>query len=997
MKTSIPRAWFFLLFTLSGFAGLIYESIWSHYLKLFLGHAAYAQTLVLAIFMGGMAIGSWLCSRYSGNWGNLLVGYAAAEAVIGICALVFHKVFVGATDFAYDSIMPSLGSPLAATTFKWAYSALLILPQSVLLGMTFPLMTAGLIRAYPDRSGETIAMLYFTNSLGAAAGVLASGFVLIGLVGLPGTILTAGLLNILLAAIVWGLAKAMPNTAVPGPRAERSAPRGKGYGLMLVVALLTGAASFIYEIGWIRMLSMVLGSSTHAFELMLSAFILGLAFGGLWIKRHIDRTGSPEKLLGVVQIVMGLFALATLVVYGQTFALMQTLMDALARSESGYAAFNLGSHFIALVVMFPAAFCAGMTLPLITQVLLRRGTGERAIGAVYAANTVGAIVGVFAAVHLGMPLLGLKGLITFGAAIDIGLGVALLWSIGTRSRLAIGAALAGVAGIVGTIAFVQLDPYKMASGVYRYGQILERGNSTVLYHRDGKTATINMVQTSGRLAIRTNGKPDAALNPDINGPMTVDETTMVLTGALPLFFHPNARTAANIGFGSGLTSHVLLASDTLREVDTIEIETAMVDAARGFSPRNDNVYRDPRSRIHIEDAKTFFSVHNKRYDIITSEPSNPWVSGVASLFTDEFYSRVKRHLNEGGVFLQWIQLYEINPPLIASVFKALSRNFTDYAVYAPYDSDIIIIARNGSPLPAPSDALFGQPRLAKELERIQIRSLADLSLHRIGGRKAIQPYFDDFSISANSDYFPVLDQHAAKTRFMQADALDVVNLASTQVPAVEILGGDPQRGPISAGERPWLRKAVYVKAALAGRDYLLDGDIRKLQQVPQVLRSDFELTRVLGIECAHRQRTVTVDQLAAVGGALVPFLTGAEQAPVWQRLEKSPCFARMGKTEREWLRLLQAVGNRDTQGMARIAEGLLGVNEPAVFGRRDFLVATAITGHLAGDLHRAVAMWREFAPKVVSNRSDMLPELLRGHIFARIKPVGVDGAEIVNK
>jgi hypothetical protein len=174
---------------------------------------------------------------------------------------------------------------------------------------------------------------------------------------------------------------------------------------MLGVAALTGAASFIYEIGWIRMLSLVLGSSTHAFELMLSAFILGLAFGGLWIKRRIDDIAAPEKFLGVVQVAMGLLALATLVVYGRTFELMQWLFGVLARNDSGYAMFNLGSHLIALVVMFPAAFCAGMTLPLITHALLQRGAGERAIGAVYAANTVGAIVGVFAAVHVGLPAL----------------------------------------------------------------------------------------------------------------------------------------------------------------------------------------------------------------------------------------------------------------------------------------------------------------------------------------------------------------------------------------------------------------------------------------------------------------------------------------------------------------------------------------------------------------------------------------------------------------
>jgi len=161
---------FFVLFTLSGFSGLIYESIWTHYLKLFLGHAAYAQTLVLAIFMGGMAIGSWLCSRYSGKWRNLLRGYAVTEGVIGICALVFHDIFARSIQLSYTAVIPWLAEPALITAYKWTLSAFLILPQSILLGMTFPLMSAGILRLFPERPGRSVAMLYFTNSIGAAVG-----------------------------------------------------------------------------------------------------------------------------------------------------------------------------------------------------------------------------------------------------------------------------------------------------------------------------------------------------------------------------------------------------------------------------------------------------------------------------------------------------------------------------------------------------------------------------------------------------------------------------------------------------------------------------------------------------------------------------------------------------------------------------------------------------------------------------------------------------------
>src|SRR5262245_21647218 len=183
----------FAIFTISGFSGLIYESIWSHYLKLFLGHAAYAQTLVLAIFMGGMALGSWLISRYGARIRQLLLGYVIVEGLIGLCGILFHHGFVTLTELSFDRVIPSFTSNAAVHAWKWTLGSLLILPQSTLLGMTFPLISGGIIRRWPERAGETLSMLYFTNSLGAAVGVLVSGFVLIAHVGLPGTILTAGL------------------------------------------------------------------------------------------------------------------------------------------------------------------------------------------------------------------------------------------------------------------------------------------------------------------------------------------------------------------------------------------------------------------------------------------------------------------------------------------------------------------------------------------------------------------------------------------------------------------------------------------------------------------------------------------------------------------------------------------------------------------------------------------------------------------------------------
>ena len=659
MKTSRLAITLYAVFALSGFSGLIYESIWSHYLKLFLGHAAYSQVLVLAIFMGGMGLGAWLTSKLVPRFNNLLLLYALVEGIIGVCGLGFHSFFVSLLAFSYDSVFPSLASPQLVQLYKWLVCAVIILPQSILLGSTFPLMSNGLIRLSSGNSGYSLSMLYFTNSIGAAIGVLTSGFYLIEKAGLPGTILVAGVINILIALFVYLLAGRASAGVYVAPQAAGSYLKPR---LLLVAAFITGAASFIYEIAWLRMLSMVLGASTHAFELMLSAFIFGLAFGSYWIRQRIDKIRDPLKAAGFIQILMGIFALLTLPLYNYTFNLMSFFIKALNTTDSGYVLFNLLSHLLVLLVMLPATFCAGMTLPLFTNILIKRGYGERGIGQVYACNTFGAICGVVFIVLLGMPYLGLKGSMLFGSGLDIILGLVLM-AVAVRqhtsSRLGPAPAVVLCALFICSFFLVELDTTKMTSGVFRYGAAAQR-NSEVLFYKDGKTASISITEVDEVLALRTNGKPDAGINTAAEEKPTGDEYTMTLLGALPVAHYPEARTVAAIGMGSGLTSHTLLAWPGFSSVDTIEIESAVVDAAHFFGSRVENIFLDPRSEIHIEDAKTFFSNHAKKYDIVISEPSNPWVSGVSSLFTEEFYSVIKKHLNDNGLFVQWIHTYEID-------------------------------------------------------------------------------------------------------------------------------------------------------------------------------------------------------------------------------------------------------------------------------------------------------------------------------------------------
>ena len=715
-----PRSLYFAIFAISGFSGLIYESIWSHYLKLFLGHAAYAQSLVLMLFMGGMAIGSWVASRYSSRAKIPILAYAAVELIIGLAALVFHTVFTGVIESFYATVLPSIGVPALGATLKWLTASILILPQSILLGMTFPLMSAGIIRRFPDTPGSSIAMLYFTNSIGAAIGVLASGFWFIEKFGLPGTIMTAGLINILLALVVWMLVRLDPQPETePLPVTSGSSSRQTVASLFMLAAFVTGAASFIYEISWIRMLSLVLGATTHSFELMLSAFITGLAFGGLWIKRRIDRISDPVCFSGWVQIIMGGFALLTIPVYMESFGWMEWLLRALQRSEQAYAGYTVSSHVIALLVMLPTTFMAGMTLPLFTYVLLNRGAGEASIGRIYAANTVGAIVGVLFAVHIGLPLLGVKNLIVFGAMLDIALGIGLLWYVLPEQRRGVTTAVAGVlaiAAIGAVLTVVDVDERVLASGVYRSGNAGMASDDKILFYRDGKTATVSLRQTlPGHVVLSTNGKPDAAIQVDLERPASLDEITMTLLGSIAFGFNPEAKRVANIGMGSGQTTHVVLGNPNVERVDTIEIEAEMANASRRFGPAVARAHEDPRSVVHIEDAKTFFSLHNSVYDIIIAEPSNPWVSGVASLFSTEFYSTVKRYLEPDGLFVQWIQLYEFSDDLSLSIMKALSENFADYAIYISDSTNLLLIAKKEGELREPDWSLLWQGELKAAL------------------------------------------------------------------------------------------------------------------------------------------------------------------------------------------------------------------------------------------------------------------------------------------
>ena len=940
------------VFFLSGFTGLIYESIWSQYLKLFLGHAAYAQSLVLAILMGGMAFGSWWVAHYSFRIKRLLQAYALVEGLIGLLGLLFHRAFVAASDFSFTAVIPALPSFAWMQLYKWSLAALLILPQSVLLGMTFPLISASLIRRWPSRPGETLAILYFANSLGAAIGVLISGFVLIAALGLPGTIRVAGILNVALALLIWAMVRGRPE---PGAARVVSANRvgtapassdGRWARWLILAACLTGAASFLYELGWIRMLSLVLGSSTHSFELMLSAFIFGLAFGGLHVRRRIERIREPVAYVAVVMLLMGALAALTLPAYTLTFDFMAWFLRTYARTAASYVGFNLVSQLIAALIMVPASFCAGMTLPLLTRELMRRGGGERAIGLIYSANTLGAILGVLLTVHVLMPLVGIKGVILAGAAVHVTLGCSGLL-IG--HRVARGRVRWPMAAALGTLVFValgvHLDPSRMTSGVYRTASASLPDGVTVAYLRDGKTATISLIEKDGMTTIATNGKPDASLQMGPGDP-SVDESTMVLAAAIPLSMQPHPRRIANIGFGSGLTTHTLLTSGRVEHLDSIEIEPFMVEAARkGFGPRIRNVFEDPRSHVVYEDAKTFFASARAPYDLIISEPSNPWVSGVATLFSDEFYDRITHYLSEDGYFAQWVQVYETRIDVLASIIKALAPHFGAYALYNVDDLDVLIIATRGSTLRAPDDTLLDFPALRAELERIGIRSAADFQSRNLGDNHTLGPLFEAMPVPPNSDFYPYVDLHAPRARYLRENAMQLPALALLPIPFLELIGSAEAR---AATPEPSVNSAVvrdrFVSRALGIREALMRGSLENLDPV-----SAKYLLLAVGKDdacTAAPAQAAWLDAVKNLSDETAPYLASSELEQLWASIVTSNCYHEITPEQNTWVNLWAAIGHRDAAGIVRLGSGLLASPSPKSADELAYLTTATAAAHL---------------------------------------------------
>lgn len=940
-----------VLFAISGFAGLIYESIWTQYLGLFLGHAAHAQSFVLILFMGGMALGAWQVSRRSARIARPLAVYAAVELAIGVFGIAFDPLYHGATGFAYTHLFPIVGDGFGLEVTRYTVSILLIGPQCIALGATFPLMSAGYLRFESRAGGRVLAGLYFSNSVGAAFGALAATFLLLPAVGLPGTVMTGGLLSILVALAVWPLGKKTSPAVqeIAAAASERAMPW-----LIVAAAAITGGTSFVYEITWIRMLAMALGSTLHAFELMLAAFIGGIACGGLWLRRRADTWSDAVAAAGWAQVLMGIAALGSLFVYAQSFEWIAHLLRGLGQSPTGYTLYNVLTGSIAVAVMFPAAFFAGMTLPLLTLVLLRRGLGEQSIGRVYAANTLGAIVGVLLTVHVMMPLIGVRIALWLAALVDLVLGVVLLTRAQrvVRHRIAVAAAASIVVAVAAAL-FTRVDPLVLASSVYRKGVARLAEGSQMVFYGDGKTASVALYQTPRDdrwRSIATNGKVDASIVMSDTAQPSPDEYTMTLAAALPLASLHEPDNVAVIGFGSGMTVHTFLGSDRVGRLDVVEIEPFMVEAAQNFGARVSRAYSDPRAHVVIDDAKAFLAGASRKYDIIVSEPSNPWVSGVAALFSEEFYDFVPEHLGENGIFVQWLQLYEITPELVGSVLKAMLPHFEDVHAYLSNEGDMLILASPHKKLPALRDPIELDPRLAKDLQRVAVRGLGDLSTFSFLGKRSLTAVADMAASPANSDYFPILQLKAPMARFMKTSAVDLADLQRSSIPLLEVVS-DYQPPSAESELNPVVTTVRRENPRRAAREYrqaLLANEPVSGRFAQKNLVYRLDAMRGAVRDCERFSAGEWVEASVSIAGATIPYLSAEDLKGVWIEPAWVPECARQHAFVGRTLAVYAAVAARDWQRVAELGSAFLATRDAHGLGELEsYLLRVTELAYLA--------------------------------------------------
>jgi predicted membrane-bound spermidine synthase len=699
-----------LLFV-SGGTGLVYELVWSKRLANVLGNSGQAHALVLAVFMGGLALGAWIFGGAADRTRRPVALYGALELFVGLYALVFQHV-LAAFSSAYLAVAPGVA------VAKLTLAALALLPPTIAMGGTVPVLTRFFTRALAAARGE-LALLYAVNSLGAAAGVLVAGLFLVPAVGLSASERYAAAGNLLLAAC----AIAMGLKAVPPVVEPEAAPSGSGSArIALACVALTGFTAMLYEITWVRVLAIVIGGTTYAFTLILAAFILGIGLGSFWLARRKSE-GDELQLFSRLQVGVVVSICFALPMYGRLPYQFLQLWGSMPRSEATWPRFQLETFFVCCAVVVVPAFFMGASFPAIAKVALRDAARlGRQLGRVYLFNTAGTVAGSLLGGLWLLEAVGLEGNFTVGLSANL-----LAGALAARTRwllIAVVSLVAFTAGARGWSTVVE------SSGRYRewnrtfdsFAQFrsIVRSGSRIVFQGDDVFASVLVGETPrGLRYLRINGKVDAS-----NGD---DNDMQVLSAHLGVLLHEGpVKRVLLIGLGTGITAGSLL-QYPIERLDVVEISPQVIAAAQLFAQDNHHALDDPRLSMHLDDAKTFLLLQKEPYDLIVSEPSNPWVSGVSGLFSRDFFEIAKQRLAPGGRIVQWIHTYESTRSLVQLVVRTLRGSFEHGTTWLGPKDLVLVGGREVQRFDASAmGAQLERAEVAADLKRVHVTSVAAL-------------------------------------------------------------------------------------------------------------------------------------------------------------------------------------------------------------------------------------------------------------------------------
>jgi len=725
-----PRLLAALCLFLSGAGSLVLEVVWTRLLRLVFGSTTLAVSTVLVAYMLGLGLGGLLGGRLAGRIRNGLRAYGWLEVGIGL--------YAAAVPWLLDLLQQSSRGLLSqlsfwpAALFRFVVILALLLLPTVCMGATLPLLVSALVRTRATLA-RSVGLLYGVNTLGAVSGVFLATFALFPAVGVRTTNAIGAALDLIVGLFALTVAaprleQAPDEAHQPGAPAE-AIQNFRRWNPALLAYGTVGFTALVYEVCWTRALSMILGSSIYAFATMLASFLTGIALGSLVARRWFDRLQRPVAVYGGGLALLGVLSIATLYAFRLLPSVFIGLVGFIGLSRSSVV---LTSVSVSMLAMLAPTLVLGALFPLLTRALAATDH-SRTVGDVYFVNTFGSALGAFLAGFVLVPALGLRRTMALAMTINfLAAAAVLLWQ-----RQWTGAARsASVATAVAAALLIGLFPpawmeQQLTAGVYRFpAALLDVGidllpltgvaDDELLFYREGMNTTVSVHRSDGEISLRVNGKADASTGDDMG--------TQVLLGQIPMLFGRRPEEVLIIGLASAMTVGSVALHEPDR-IDVIELEPAMVEASHFFDEVNGRPLEKPFVRVIADDGRVFLSTTDRSYDLIISEPSNPWITGASSLFTREFFHAAHKALQPDGHLCQWVQLYGIDPVRLRAIIAALRAEFR--YVYGFHDraedTDLVLLGSD-APLSAAELPRWEKlsPKVRQDLERISIFSTADL-------------------------------------------------------------------------------------------------------------------------------------------------------------------------------------------------------------------------------------------------------------------------------